>query len=429
MINKNIHNFINDKTIIKELEIHLRKKIDNDVAYKIKEYTKGYPDYENERIVDENIKIDPFYAARTFVKLMGSKIVYTGKSIYIYDKGVWKKCEKIDLQIKIGNDFYKQLQLIQYKNSRKRFYDYSGDYKKMTSLIRALPSQCYKQEKFFTHQKIQTGFGKLLFNDCMYDMDKRVFRDFDQNITLFARINRCRPIRDKKMIDKVHKIIFEDPYIDLDVGLRLKQEIALGIHGGYYTQKKFVPCVGNSNTGKSVTVDFIMYTFKDYVGIFNTHIFASSKSSSNSNKELKWLEPISMNRINISSSYDVHKKLSSRIFSTALNGNEEIKLNKKSDTFINYSRLMTFTNDSIKFLDYNNNVKDRIDGEIKLEVKFESVPNPDNPSRSKLKIDKLREKIWTDKEYLDAFFWIIMDTYADLMNNEYKLIIPSYFSS
>lgn len=71
-----------------------------------------------------------------------------------------------------------------------------------------------------------------------------------------------------------------------------------------------------------------------------------------------------------------------------MNCNEEIKINKKSDTFINYSRLLTFTN-----FDYNNDVKDRIDGEIKFEVQFESVPNLDNPSRSMLKIDNLREKI------------------------------------
>lgn len=114
-----------------------------------------------------------------------------------------------------------------------KFYDFHGDYHKRRTMIKLLPEVC-RVENFFDYDRIKTGFGKLLFKDGVYDIETDTFIDsFDCKYTFFHRINRTKPERNEEIMKELEQKLFKDPYIDEDHGLRLKQIIALAIHGGH----------------------------------------------------------------------------------------------------------------------------------------------------------------------------------------------------
>lgn len=425
------HDFISDNTIIKELEIHLRKKTNYDVAFTIKEMINEFTEIDDDNIIPNKIKIDDTFAAKQFVKLMGNNIVYTDESIYIFYTGLWRN-DNIILEQKIQNDFNKQLKFDQIKNGKKVSFNYSGDVAKKNKMINCLSAHCYKK-RFFTHSKIKSGFGKIQFENAMYDMDNDEIKDFTSDIILFSKIDRKFPERDEEKIAMVHKIIFEDPYVDPNVALRLKQEIALAIHGKYYKRKKLILCLGNSNTCKSVTVDIIKETFGDYVGTWSTNDLVESTFESNDARRLGFLIPIYKNRINLASEYKENKKLSSEMLKMICSGGDTVEaraLYKESSKFRVYSTFFAFTNHPIKFTNSSEDaIVKKIDGEIEFEVEFTDNPDPENPLRSKLGNPDIKELISDDSDntFVNGFFWIIMDTYKELKNNNFKVVVPDSF--
>ena len=426
LIRKNDKNEL--KHVLKELEVHLKKELNYDIYFKIKEMTDHYGE-NKKNFVDGDDDIDARYVAKHLIQLMKGNIVFTDEHLYMYEakNGLWTK-NQYKIMYTFQNEYYEELKFVQIKNDKEVITNYGGFVSKNEELIKCLKINCVT-DNYFSKEKVLTGFGKLLFNNGMYDMDEGVLKSFDPNVTLFAKIYRDFPDRDPEMISKVHKLIFEDPYVDMNVALRLKQEIALGIHGKYYDRRKFVPCVGNSSTCKSVTVDIIKKTFGDYVGTWSTNSLNEGTFESNDPKRLGFLLDIHKNRINLASEYKEGSKLSADIFKMAISGGDEIEarlLYENKSKIINYSTLFSVTNHSILFTNYDDGIKERIDGEIEFEVKFTKNPEEGN-NRLKKSDPDLKRNITTNNAYSDAFFWIIMDTYNDLKNNNFSVINPECF--
>lgn len=431
------HDFLNDVNIINELENHLKNKLNYDITFKIKEMVNEFEDIKDYNLLPRGIDIDDDFAAKQLIKFIGrNRIVFTDEAIHIYDpiSKLWTKKPNV-LDRLIQNDFNKRLKFRQRDEYGKiKLFNFSGLLARKNCMIKYLPGNC-GIEKFFTHSKIESGFGNLSFNDCMYNMDEGIPKDFDSNITLFAKIHRNFPARNQDKINEVHKIIFEDPYVDFDVAKRLKQEIALAIHGKYYEKKTFIECVGNSNTCKSVTVDIIKKAFEDYVGTWSTNDLVENSQESNDKKRLGFLIPIFKNRINLASEYKANRKLSPEILKMICSGGDTIEARQLYETdtkFKVYSKFFSFTNDILKFENANcDAVKKKIKGIVEFEVEFCDTPNPDNPQRSKKADPDIKSKINSDLDtsYADAFFWIIMDEYTEMKNNnnDFKMIVPSCF--
>lgn len=429
------HDFLNDKTIIKELEIHLRNQMNYDISFKIKQMINEFEEIKDQNIIPSGVDIDDDFAAKQLIKFIGhDRIVFTDEAIHIFDPNgkLWTKKSNVLDRI-IQNDFNKLLKFKQKdEHGKLKLFNYSGVFAKKNCMIKYLPGNC-GIEKFFTHSKIESGFGYLSFDDCLYSMDEGITKSFDPNITLFAKIHRKFPERNQAIIDEVHKLIFEDPYVDYDVAKRLKQEIALAIHGKYYTRKTFIECVGNSNTCKSVTIDIIKKAFGDYVGTWSTNDLVENNNETNDKKRLGFLIPIFKNRINLASEYKAKRKLSPELLKMICSGGDTVEARQLYETdikFIVYSKFFSFTNDILKFDNAEcDAVKKKIKGIIEFEVEFCDTPNPDNKERSKKANPDIKSRINSDVDtsYADAFFWIIMDEYTEMKNNNFKMIIPSCF--
>lgn len=75
----------------------------------------------------------------------------------------------------------------------------------------------------------------------MYDFDTHQFYDsFDSKFCLFASIPRIKPIRNDEDIDFLNTMLFANPFKDPNMGQRLKEELSLALHGGYYQRRQFI---------------------------------------------------------------------------------------------------------------------------------------------------------------------------------------------
>lgn len=132
------------------------------------------------------------------------------------------------------------------------------------------------------------------------------------------------------------------------------------------------------------------------------------------------------NRLNIANENIRGFKVSTEKFCTVVSGGDSFKARKlwgNEYTILNYSGMMAFANDTIRFDNVNSAVQDRFPGTYEFEILF--VDKPIHKYHRK-KLSHLKNLIYSHK-YRDAMFWIIADTFQQIKNNNFKLTDPENF--
>lgn len=374
--------------------------------------------------MESNIIVDDNYAADLFLKHYKDRVIFTEEKLYVYleNKGLWSH-RLIDVRATI-NSTEDLLKIRQFKKDRtETLHNYSGNYLKQKILIECIKPKCQK-DNYFSHSEISTGFGKMLFDDGMWDFDNNCFIEgFDSKYIFFDKISRTRPIRDQTMIDKLNKQLFLDPFVDLDHGLRLKQEISLAAHGGHIRRKKMISSFGVSDGSKGMINHACEYAFMGYSGTFMMNNLYPDPINSNDSTNLKWLFDKRKKRMLIANENNKFRKLSSSKLCSIVSGGDKItsrKLFANEEDIKNYATLFTFTNELLRWDNPNGAIKNHIPGSINFEVQFCDHPDPKNPY-TKLRDNNLELNLDT-KPYQDAFFYIINDEYQNLKKNGFNVV-------
>ena len=191
-------------------------------------------------------------AARTFLKINEGNIVLDRNNLWAYDKstGVWR------LQDKSMPVLHKLVtncgDLLNFQVS-KGFKSYSGDHNKSCALLNKLPSVMDSSDGYF-ETRIDSDFGKLLFQDGMYDFKTSTFLAFDRDVIFSSSIpHKFSDVMaiDEALVDKVDQVLFRDSYKDHEIGATLRHYLMRGVYGDY-KMKKWIIIVGPTNCGKGV---------------------------------------------------------------------------------------------------------------------------------------------------------------------------------
>lgn len=430
--------FFPDDIIEKAIE-YIKEHTNYDIALKIKEMVWEYSTkIDDPDIVPYGIIVNDNYAADIFVNLcMKDKIIFTNGKIYFYDitSGLWIDCHEDKTALEeVIKKFKTQLIIKQYnEDKRVIIHDYWGNVVKRDRMIRCIPSYC-NVHKYFNHQRTITGFGKFLFNDGMYDMETNEFIDeFSSKYTFYDKIHRTRPIRNQNIIDNVFKILFQDAFPDEDRDLlqRLLIEIALGVHGGYTFRKQFIQGVGPSNASKGTISAAIESTFDEYIDNYDLDSFTKAKGTDTS-RALEFMIELHKKRIIIGNEVDKVSTLSTDLLCKVVSGGDKLKpreiYTRKKGYIINYATVFALSNDIPEFDNPNDALINRKEGIIEFCVLFVNNPDPNNPLQKQRDVG-LKDKLMTDKQYQDAVFYIIMDTYKSFLEKGgvNNIIIPKAF--
>lgn len=386
------------------------KAIKDKVGYTLKLKIKPLPTYVAPTKVPTDI-IDDEYAARFFVEQMGDNIIRQGEEIFIYDleTGMWSNKDDIFRKalfaIKNKMIFKEQLGAI------VRIHNYGGSDSKITAMKKQIPA-CIPYSTIIDPHKSKYC---LLFKNGWYDMVLEQFNygfEMCKDKFFIKGINRdFVEKRDYEMEAKVNKIIFEDPFVDPELGPYLKNGLSRAI-AGCIEDKTWWGIVGPGDCGKGCLSSCFKNTFEDYVGDFNMNCFLiNSKSGADEAKKLSWMLPLQGCRLIIANEARMGKydKYDGNMLKAVASGGDPLKarLNFQDEvTFIPTFTALHLANDLVTYYPNDQPLKNRI-STTKYEKSFVTGREPKNEYELPGDPD-LKQKIKSE-EFINAFFWIIMD--------------------
>lgn len=384
------------------------------LIYKPMKTSFTYPIDKN-HIYDKDDNINDAFAAKKLSELAGSHLCKTQKGdLWVFNrkKGLWSN-QKVDLMDMIQT-FHDDLIFLQDTGKYIKKHDYGGNSSNIQKMISLLPSQENLQIKEFD---FDTSRGKLLFADGIFDFDTRSFQEgFDSDIHFAGRIDRSFPsIRNPDYEARVHKILFEDPYLDeqKEQAMFYKTGIARGLYGDYQAKRYYVT-VGEPNCGRGLLTHSLLHAFQSFVATFSSNnLLYNAKSSDDDAKKLAWFVPIANTRLAISNEISMMGKgIDGNTIKAISSGGDYInarKLHENETPLKSRTTLLVLTNDIPKTYPSEAGIANRL---CINELKKSYVPNPDPSDPTQAQEDKrLMDEVKT-KEWSDALFWILADAWS-----------------
>jgi hypothetical protein len=401
--------------LLRGCEKYIKEKIGYNIKLVQKEYENKYRKNEIEKTI-----IDDVYATRKFIHLLKDNISRDNGEVYYFneDNGMWEKGEIAfkSAIIKVKD----KMIFTDYSESKPKVINYGGKWVNMKSVqnlvISLLP------EDNFISKSIESSIGKILFADGYYDFYKNKFIEgFDNKIIFLKRINRFFPIeRNEKIISEVNKILFVDGFNfedGLESGEYLKKSICVGLIGDYQ-RKKFYFCNGEKNTGKGLLTKAFRDSFEGYVEEYDANNLLYNLNSQDEAKKLAWTVDLIGVRIAISNECRMDKKssLDGNLVKTLSSGSDRMKHrvnHENQKSFINRSTMFFLSNDIPTITPIDGGIIERAKF-IRYKLSFVNNPKKNNERYAdpsvKIKFDK--------DEYKDSLFYLMVDTYNNLIDNE-----------
>ena len=267
------------------------------------------------------------------------------------------------------------------------------------------------------------------FLNTKSDEEKQQYKDENNNY-----------IEDKIDSDLDKNSIDKDKLEDirkLRTGLYLLKNIALGI-AGYYSEKRFLFCVGDSNSGKGVITEALCNSFGGYVKTFNGNNLLYTKNTADEAKKLHWMCDLEGTRLIISNEATVSDgtnklAIDANLLKKITGGGDiiEARKNRQDQYEIIPQAIPIFLCNDVP------NVYPAEDDGIRTRckyMKFERVFSSEcqldsnnnyientgiSPKRDDVKINFLED------EYKDAFINLIIDEFRNIyVNNSIKIKEP-----
>lgn len=356
--------------------------------------------------------IDDEYASCRFVELMGKNIIKSDGVMYIYneEKGMWENDDNAFRTAVAKNKSNLIFKVI--NQNGEKVYNYGGCEKNVMAMKKWIQSSI----EVNTVIDITKSKGCLLFNDGWYDMfDKKFYDGFEECREKFftRRIDRkFNPIRNSQLEDEIRKILFVNPLNNVKVGELYSNLLALAIGG--IVMKVWPMIIGNPNCGKTLITLLLKYCFGGYVGEFNLNALKFNPRDGNDEaKKLAWVSDLIPCRICISNE--------ARMDGKPLDGNQMKSLSSGGDSVMlrtNFedqrsvflmAMFFSFMNDICPIQPCDKALKDRL-----LFLPFtKSFVNKQQSECNEYEMEAdplLKEKIKRG-DWINAFFWIIMDSF------------------
>lgn len=364
---------------------------------------------EPERLTDT---IDDEYASRVFVKLMGDNIIKSNNEIFIYneDKGMWESGE-VPFRTAVAKHKPKLIFTVQTENGEK-VYNYGGSEKNVMAMRKWVATVIEED----TIIDVIKSRGAILFNNGWYDMDAKVFNEgFDlcRDKFFMVRIDRkFNPERNAELEEQIRKIFFVNPLTNPKIGELYANLIAIAISGK--VMKAWPMIVGNPNCGKTTITLILKRTFGKYVGEFNLNALKFNPRDGNDEaKKLAWIADLLNCRICISNE--------ARMDGKALDGNQMKALSSGGDSVMlrtNHKDQITVTLMSM-FFSFMNDLCPIQPCDMALKNRLITLPFTksfvDKPQAECNEYEMESDPLLSDKikqnDWVDAFFWVIMDAY------------------
>lgn len=391
---------------------------------------------------DCKFDIDDKMASMLYVNLMkdekGNKLIHRdGSNICIFDEkvGIWKTDdESLKKSISESNlRLYKLNKTEEGKFERaKKCSNYSGILSNINKIVDFL--HFHIEDEHFINKNIESNFGKFLFDDGIYDIETNSFTEgFDPNIVFFHKMGRKFPGRDEAKIKWIEHTLFDNLFDDINISNGLKSQIARAITGRFFKLRKATFCQGETASGKGMLTDALLKAFPGVVSTFDSNNLVLNDIKKDEAQRMMWLMKLKTVRMAISNEFRIEKSektnkiktfIDSGMFKRVVSGGDVLEvrgMNKGIDEMINRASLFLMFNDCPPFYPEDEAVKDRKE-EISFSKSFVMNPDPRIPNQ-KLRDITIKDKV-LEPEYIDALFWVICDSYKNLVKGKPYTGIP-----
>ena len=401
--------------LLRGCEMAIKEKTGYIVKLVQKEYENKYKKSEKEKVV-----IDDVYATRKFIHLLKDNISRDKGEVYYFndDNGMWETGETAfkSAIIKVKDEMI----FTDYSETKPKVLNYGGKWANM-KLVQNLVISLLPEDNFIS-KNIESSIGKLLFADGYYDFYKNEFIEgFDNKIVFLKRINRLFPReRNEKIINEVNKILFIDGFNfedGLESGEYLKKSICVGLIGDYQ-RKKFYFCNGQRNSGKSLLTKAFRDSFDGYVDEYDANNLLYNVNSQDEAKKLAWTVDLIGVRLAFSNECRMDKKssLDGNLIKTLSSGSDKMKHrgnHENQKDFINRSTMFFLSNDIPAITPIDGGIIERAKF-IRYKLSFVNNPKKNNERYA----DPSVKRKFDNDEYKDALFYLMVDTYNNLIGNE-----------
>jgi len=360
------------------------------------------------------------FAAKKFVELIGEGIVLdnnSGRWLFDFKTGLWSQDPRT---LRAYLDTYASSMIFyQVGPNGDIINDYSGHESNIKNMICNIDRHLDPID--FISLKGDSGIGKFLFEDGIYDIDTKTFTEgFDPNILFFAKISRKFAPRDETMIKKVNTLLFEDPYIlvgqeeQSEQSIWFKRGIARALYGDYSRHKNCYITVGQPNCGRGLLTSALSEAFGDYVKLFSPNALVyNAGSSSDEAKKMAWVIPLVNSRLAIGNEITMAPKKfidGNQLKSLAGGGDSVVaRLNFKDDAkFVIRTTILLQANDLLPIKPADTAVMNRV---VINELKKTYCTNPTNDNE--MLQDASLKFTFKTEAYCAAVFHLMSDSYTE----------------
>jgi phage/plasmid-associated DNA primase len=403
-----------------------------------------YSILDNGKIVGYECKIDVSdkAAAVIYTHIMkddkGNSLIHRdGSNVCIFDElsGIWKTDDE-SLKKSISEKSIKLFQLKRNEDGKweraKKCVNYSETLSNINKVVEFL--HFHLDDEHFINKNIESNFGKLLFDDGIYNIETNSFtQGFDPNIVFFHKMGRKFPKRDEEKIKWVEHTLFDNLFDDIKISNGLKAQIARAITGRFFKLRKATFCQGETASGKGMLTDALLKAFPGIVSTFDSNNLIMNDIKKDEAQRMMWLMKLKTVRMAISNEFRIEKTektgkiksfIDSAMFKRVVSGGDVLEvrgMNKGIDEMINRASLFLMFNDCPPFYPEDEAVKDRKE-EISFSKSFVMKPDPRIPNQ-KLRDITIKDKV-LEPEYIDALFWVVCDSYSNLVKDKPYISIP-----
>lgn len=372
---------------------------------------------EEEGLVAEDVVIDDEYACLQFIELLGDDVIKQGGDIYIYNTniGMWETGKDV-----IPAAVHRFSSELKFKQKSKvsgeiKLYNYGGVVKNINNMISRMGALLTEEDV----SPIQPARSKgcLLFKNGWLNIATKTFNEGfegcrDKYFTKRIKYN-YNPVRNAEMEATVMKTLFRNPYNDDTIGPFYLNALSRAI-AGCIEDKTWFSIIGRPDCGKGVMTQLLANTFDEYVGSFNmNNLKYNPRDSADEAKKLAWYAPLIGTRIAIGNEVRIDgKAIDGNLIKTLASGGDDIILRQNFENCQKVSPITTFFN-------FCNDMPTVAPCDEALANRMNCIPHTksfvnkkqEDCNSTEMEADPaLKDKIRTS-EWINAFFWLVMDAY------------------
>jgi len=287
--------------------------------------------------------------------------------------------------------------------------------------LKEILTSLYGRNRAFLGERRKKACFKLLFKDGILCFQTQTFTNaFDRSIVFSFGVPR-NFVNDvpQEDLDFVNHTFFVAPFANPDTPRIYRHYLMRGLIGDY-RMKKFLACLGDTNSSKGTTTVMCQYTLGGNAATFNPNNLLLRRHQGDAEREFSWIGGICNSRLAFSNEIKNEEgvKIDGNMLKTLTGGGDGIimrRLYRESEMVYNYSMPILFAQD-LPNITPPDAINSRI-VVIQYDYSFMENPNPNRPTEKQADTN-IKDKLCCDK-YANAFLWLMIQEYNKWMDQEY----------